>query len=119
MAICASPKSMVSGQLQERNFMSGTFVKQSLAPIIALGCRLVPTLKYARLKMDAMPSFMHGGHKSPAHLSIPAPLFQAYKQSTLSVFLINCSHIYCRLAAFLLILEAGPAAAAYARLQGV
>ena len=47
--------------------MSGTFVKQSLAPILALGCRLVPTLKHARLKMGAMLPSMHGGHKSPAH----------------------------------------------------
>ena len=61
--------------------MSGTFVKQSLAPKLALGCRLVPTLKHARLKMDAMLPSMHGGHKSPAHLSRPSPLFCSYEPS--------------------------------------
>lgn len=61
--------------------MSGTFVKQSLAPILALGCRLVPTLKHARLKMDAMLPSMHGGHKSPAHLSRPVPLFCSHEPS--------------------------------------
>ena len=51
--------------------MSGTFVKQSLAPKLALSCRLVPTLKHARLKMDAMLPSMHGGHKSQAYIAGP------------------------------------------------
>ena len=65
--------------------MYGTFVKQPFAPILALGCRLVPILKHARLKMDAMLSFMHGGHKSPAHFSIFAPPIGAYERSVLRI----------------------------------